>query len=117
MTKTRPLSYFFMQAPVALAAAAASLGIELPLRTGGNRGPARQARARQLAIAALHRAEPASFSAIGARFGRDRTTVRHACALVAGDGALGQARDLLTPALRNFSQALAQRCGELEARP
>lgn len=48
---------------------------------GASRGPARVAQARQRAMYLAHVAGGFSLSAVGLAFGRDRTTVRHACAL------------------------------------
>lgn len=49
---------------------------------GRHRGRRRIARARQLAMYLAHVGFGLSFSRIGICFGRDRTTVRHACALI-----------------------------------
>lgn len=51
------------------------------------RGPARVARARQVAMYLSHVAGGASLTDVGLMFGRDRTTVAHAC------GAVEDARD------------------------
>ena len=49
---------------------------------GSNRGRLPVARARQTAMYLAHVAFGLSFTRIGICFGRDRTTVRHACALI-----------------------------------
>ena len=49
---------------------------------GPHRGRRRIARARQLAMYFAHVGLGLSFTRIGICFGRDRTTVRHACALI-----------------------------------
>jgi chromosomal replication initiation ATPase DnaA len=49
---------------------------------GRHRGRQRVARARQLAMYLAHVGLGLSFTRVGICFGRDRTTVRHACALI-----------------------------------
>jgi chromosomal replication initiation ATPase DnaA len=48
---------------------------------GADRGPQPIARARQRVMYLAHVAGGLSLTAVGIAFGRDRTTVRHACAL------------------------------------
>ena len=48
---------------------------------GESRGTSQTARARQRAMYLAHVAGGLSLTSVGAGFGRDRTTVRHACAL------------------------------------
>lgn len=70
-------------APAQLAEAAVCGALQLPagaLRTG--RGPRRIAFARQLAMYLSHVGFGLTLTEVGACFDRDRTTVRHACALV-----------------------------------
>ena len=70
-------------APARLAEAAVCGALQLPagaLRTG--RGPRRIAFARQLAMYLTHVGFGLNLTEVGACFERDRTTVRHACALV-----------------------------------
>jgi chromosomal replication initiation ATPase DnaA len=70
-------------APARLAEAAVCGALQLPagaLRTG--RGPRRIAFARQLAMYLSHVGFGLTLTEVGACFDRDRTTVRHACALV-----------------------------------
>lgn len=69
--------------PARLAEAAVCGALQLPagaLRTG--RGPRRIAFARQLAMYLTHVGFGLTLTEVGACFERDRTTVRHACALV-----------------------------------
>lgn len=47
-----------------------------------DRGPAEVARARQIAMYLLHTALSVPYGDVGAMFGRDRTTVSHACRTV-----------------------------------
>jgi chromosomal replication initiation ATPase DnaA len=56
----------------------------LPIRllTHPSRGRTVEARARQLAMYLSHTALGRSLSEVGDAFGRDRTTVSHACALI-----------------------------------
>ncbi len=49
---------------------------------GRHRGCKRTARARQLAMYLAHVGLGLSFTRVGICFGRDRSTVRHACALI-----------------------------------
>lgn len=49
---------------------------------GRRRGRARTALARQMAMYLAHVAFGLSFTRVGLCFGRDRTTVRHACAVI-----------------------------------
>ena len=70
-------------APARLAEAAVCGALQLPagaLRTG--RGPRRIAFARQLAMYLTHVGFGLTLTEVGVCFERDRTTVRHACALV-----------------------------------
>jgi chromosomal replication initiation ATPase DnaA len=70
-------------APARLAEAAVCGALQLPagaLRIG--RGPRRIAFARQLAMYLAHVGFGLTLTEVGACFERDRTTVRHACALV-----------------------------------
>lgn len=67
-----------------LAEAAASAAAKVPSRKlrALNRGRRPVARARQRAMYLAHVAFGLSLTRVGVCFGRDRTTVRHACALV-----------------------------------
>lgn len=56
--------------------------IQKSLLFNNSRCPAGVARARQLAMYLTHVVLQESFTAIGLAFGRDRTTVSHACALI-----------------------------------
>jgi hypothetical protein len=72
-----------LSAPARLAEAAVSGAMSLPvaaLRAG--RGTRRIAFARQLAMYLTHVGFGLTLTEVGACFARDRTTVRHACALV-----------------------------------
>lgn len=61
---------------------AASRDIPLYLLLQEGRGEARVAEARQLAMYLMHVAEGRLYAEIGRVFGRDRTTVSHACAVI-----------------------------------
>lgn len=63
---------------VALVATALGIGVSA-IRAGG-RGSAAEANARQMAMYLAHVELGLSLSRVGASFGRDRTTVAHACA-------------------------------------
>lgn len=64
------------------AAAAAATGVSLAAIAAPERSRARAARARQLAVYLHHVALGASLSACARLFGRDRATIRHACARI-----------------------------------
>lgn len=64
------------------AAAAAAVGVPAPALAAPTRCRAPVARARQLAVYLHHVAFGASLSACARHFGRDRATVRHACAVI-----------------------------------
>jgi hypothetical protein len=64
------------------AAAAAAAGVSVNAIASPFRGRASIARARQLAVYLHHVALGASLSACARHFGRDRATVRHACAVI-----------------------------------
>lgn len=67
---------------LSIAAAAAAMSIPAVSLAAPERGPARIARARQYAVYLHHVALGASLSACARHFGRDRATVRHACAVI-----------------------------------
>lgn len=54
-------------------------GIDVCALYSARRGPARIASARQLAMYLVHVAHGVALTAVGDAFGRDRTTVAHAC--------------------------------------
>jgi chromosomal replication initiation ATPase DnaA len=60
------------------AAAAASLAIP-QIQIAAGRGKQRVARARQIAIYLAHVGFGLNYTHLGRAFGRDRTTIRHAC--------------------------------------
>ena len=62
--------------------AASSLGVDVDGMRSAERGNARVAFARHTAMYLAHIHLGLSFSAIGRAFGRDRTTVAHACARI-----------------------------------
>jgi len=66
----------------ARALVAAATGLPEAALSARRRGPPRVARARQLAMYLAHVGFGATLSEIGRGFGRDRTTVAHACAAV-----------------------------------
>lgn len=61
---------------------AAATRVPLVRLRGGRRGRQPVARARQTAMYLAHVAFGLSLTRVGICFGRDRTTVRHACALI-----------------------------------
>ncbi len=63
-------------------AVSALSGVSASRLRGRSRGRARAARARQVAMYLAHVVFGLSLSRVGVCFGRDRTTVRHACALI-----------------------------------
>lgn len=67
---------------LSIAAAAAAMSIPAVSLAAPERGRARIARARQYAVYLHHVALGASLSACARQFGRDRATVRHACAVI-----------------------------------
>ena len=69
-------------ARLAEAATAAAAGIPLARLRAANRGRKPIALARQTAMYLAHIAFGFSLTRVGICFGRDRTTVRHACALI-----------------------------------
>lgn len=69
-------------ARLAEAAVAATARVHLAGMRGATRGPQREALARQMAMYLAHVAFGLSLTRVGICFGRDRTTVRHACALI-----------------------------------
>nr|WP_244595434.1 helix-turn-helix domain-containing protein [Bosea lathyri] len=77
---------------------------------GSNRGRLPIARARQTAMYLAHVAFGLSFIRIGICFGRDRTTVRHACALIEDrrdDPALELGLNAIEAGLLALTQALS----------
>ncbi len=69
-------------AGLCFAAAATAAGVSVAALASPFRGAAPIARARQLAVYLHHVAFGASLSACARHFGRDRATVRHACAVI-----------------------------------
>jgi chromosomal replication initiation ATPase DnaA len=67
-----------------LAAGVASYGLDVPLDeiVGEGRGPASVAFARQVAMYLCHVSFEFSLSRVASSFGRDRSTVAHACHLI-----------------------------------
>jgi chromosomal replication initiation ATPase DnaA len=61
---------------------AAALGVEVGAIRAAGRGSATEALARQTAMYLAHVNLGLSMSQVGALFGRDRTTVAHACACI-----------------------------------
>jgi len=77
-----------------------------------NRGVARTAQARQVAMYLAHVAWPITLTDVGRMFGRDRTTVAHACAVVEDerdDPSFDRALDLLEWAVTAMAR---RRAGE-----
>jgi hypothetical protein len=72
----------FPRTPLSAAAAAAALGVDPTMLAAPTRLCAPVARARQIAVYLHHVAMGASLSDCARLFGRDRSTVRHACARI-----------------------------------
>lgn len=97
------------------AAAAAARGVAFEALAAPRRCAAPVAQARQLAVYLHHVALGASLSACGRQFGRDRATMRHACARIEDlrddpcfdaaaarlEGALAAQRDMIVALLAN----------------
>jgi hypothetical protein len=101
------------------AVAAAWLGAPLREMRQASRRTARIAEARQIGMYLAHTIACRSLTRVGHVFGRDRTTVRHACARIEDlrDGpALDQALDLVGAALLHWSTAFASHLGTGEER-
>jgi hypothetical protein len=69
-------------APLGAAAAAAAMGVDPAMLAAPTRKCAPVARARQIAVYLHHVAMGASLSDCARLFGRDRSTMRHACARI-----------------------------------
>lgn len=67
--------------PIGMAVAQV-FGVEASLIDAGTRGQAKVALARQVAMYLAHVACEMSLTDVGRMFGRDRTTVAHACAVI-----------------------------------
>ncbi|MDX2274671.1 MAG: helix-turn-helix domain-containing protein [Hyphomonadaceae bacterium] len=69
------------EAAARLAAGVASYGLDVPVEEiiGGARGSSNAALARQVAMYLCHVAFELSLARVAAAFGRDRSTVAHAC--------------------------------------
>jgi chromosomal replication initiation ATPase DnaA len=90
------------------AAAAASLAIP-QVEIAASRGTQRVARARQIAIYLAHVGLGLSYTHLGEAFGRDRTTIRHACFRIEDardDFSLDRALSILEGALRLHAQCI-----------
>lgn len=88
------------------AAAAAMAGLPVQSLRGPARGGRAVTQARQVAMYLCHVVFGLSFSRIGVCFGRDRTTVRHACRLVE-DGRDDDAREFGLAAIESGLLALS----------
>jgi chromosomal replication initiation ATPase DnaA len=65
---------------IALCGAAAAASLAIPqTKLAASRGTQRVARARQIAIYLAHVGFGLNYTHLGEAFGRDRTTIRHAC--------------------------------------
>lgn len=97
------------------AAASAWLGVPLRELRQASRGAAPIAEARQVGMYLAHTVLRRSMTRVGQVFGRDRTTVRHACACVEDrrdSVALDLALDVLGTALDRWSAELAARLAD-----
>lgn len=89
---------------------AVALAFDVPARTlrSHTRGKARVALARQIAMYLAHVVYGQSFTAVGIFFGRDRTTVAHACGAIEDrrdDPCFDKSIDQLETALCKFAAA------------
>src|SRR5689334_6571183 len=94
--------------PLRGAAAAASLAIR-KLKSPQAAGTQRIARALQIAIYLAHVGFGLSYTHLGEAFGRDRTTIRHACFRIEDardDFSLDRALSILEGALRLHAQCI-----------
>ncbi|MEA2758476.1 MAG: hypothetical protein QOH65_1089 [Methylobacteriaceae bacterium] len=90
------------------AAAAASLAIP-QIQIAAGRGKQRVARARQIAIYLAHVGFGLNYTHLGEAFGRDRTTIRHACFRIEDardDFSLDRALSILEGALRLHARCI-----------
>jgi hypothetical protein len=110
-------------APLSAAAAAAALGVDPTMLSAPTRLRAPVARARQIAVYLHHVAMGASLSDCARLFGRDRSTMRHACARIEDmrdDPAFDDSLARLAAALvaqRDMLSALVAAVTAPEARP
>ncbi len=82
-TKTSPVSDRLVQARMVIELAVTRVfDVESKRLAAENRGVARIAEARQVAMYLAHVACGLSLTDVGRAFGRDRTTVAHACAVI-----------------------------------
>jgi chromosomal replication initiation ATPase DnaA len=96
------------QAALCGAAAAASLAIPQG-EIAASRGTQRVARARQIAIYLTHVGFGLNYTHLGGAFGRDRTTIRHACFRIEDapdDFSPDRALSILEAALRLHAQCM-----------
>jgi chromosomal replication initiation ATPase DnaA len=90
---------------------AAVYSVPLPALRAPHRGPARIAFARQLAMYLAHVAMGEPLWVVAAHFGRDRSTVAHACARIEDereDAALDQRLGGLEAALQHWRRSMAR---------
>ncbi|MGO4403113.1 helix-turn-helix domain-containing protein [Bosea sp. RAF48] len=102
-------------ARLAEAAVAGMARVPLTALRGATRGPRQVALARQMAMYLAHVTFGLSLTRVGTCFGRDRTTVRHACALVEDrrdDLRLECGLNALEAALLALMSRLERRAGE-----
>ena len=102
-------------ARLAEAAVAGIVRIPLSAMRGATRGRRQVALARQMAMYLSHVAFGLSLTRVGTCFGRDRTTVRHACALIEDrrdDLRLECGLDALEAALLALMNGFEQNAGE-----
>ncbi|MBN9444923.1 MAG: chromosomal replication initiator DnaA [Bosea sp.] len=103
-------------ARLAESAVAAAAGVASPAIRARSRGRKPVANARQRAMYLAHVTFGLSLTRVGACFGRDRTTVRHACALVEDsrdDPRCELGLDMLEEALLAIESSLALRSREV----
>lgn len=102
------------------AAAAAFCAVPLVAIRGASRGCQPNALARQTGIYFAHVVFSFNLTRAGGVFGRDRTTARHACAMIEDrreDHRYDRALEQLEPALRAWVESFAKRAIEAEVQP
>ena len=105
---------------VSEAAAAAFCAVSLGAIRGASRGIQPNAQARQTGIYFAHVVFSLNLTRAGGVFGRDRTTARHACAIIEDrreNRGYDRALEQLEPALRIWVESFARRAVEVEVQP
>lgn len=101
-------------------AASAFCAVPLGAIRGASRGRQPNAQARQTGIYFAHVVFSLNLTRAGGVFGRDRTTARHACAMIEDrreHRAYDRALEKIEPALRFWVESFARRAVEVESQP